>query len=134
MAVVIFDPALFREQRPQFADTSKFSDAFLQNCFDEATLICNNTDASMVPYNPVKNINDRQILLYLLTCHIATLATSGQVGSITSATEGSVSAGFYIDQRKGAAYFTQTQCGYTYLQMIQKYKVGGLFVPGAKNH
>lgn len=134
MAVVIFDPALFREQRPQFADISKFSDAFLQNCFDEAVLICNNTDASMVPYNPVKNINDRQILLYLLTCHIATLATSGQVGSITSATEGSVSAGFMVDTRKGAAWFTQTQCGYTYLQMIQKYKCGGIFINGKKNH
>ena len=134
MAIVIFDPALFREQRPQFADTSKFSDAFLQNCFNEATLICNNTDAFMVPYNPVKNINDRQILLYLLTCHIATLATSGQVGSITSATEGSVSAGFYIDQRKGAAWFTQTQCGYMYWQMIQKYKLGGIFINGRKNH
>ena len=134
MALVIFDPVLFREQRPQFGDITKYSDAFLQNCFDESTLICNNTDASIVPYSPSNNINDRQILLYLLTCHIATLATSGQVGSITSATEGSVSAGFYIDQRKGAAWFTQTQCGYTYWQMIQKYRRGGLFVPGIKKH
>lgn len=132
--VVIFDVSLFREQRPQFSDTTKYSDAFLQNCFDEAALICNNTNASIVPYSPSNNINDRQILLYLLTCHIATLATSGQVGTVTSATEGSVSAGFYIDQRKGAAWFTQTQCGYTYWQMIQKYKLGGIFVDGRKNH
>lgn len=132
--VVIFDVSLFRQQRPQFGDITKYSDTFLQNCFDEATLICNNTDASIVPYSPSNNINDRQILLYLLTCHIATLATSGQVGSITSATEGSVSAGFYIDQRKGAAWFTQTQCGYTCWQMIQKYRLGGLFVPGIKKH
>lgn len=134
MAVVIFDPALFREQRPQFGDITKYSDAFLQNCFDEATLICSNKESSLIPYDPANNINDRQILLYLLTCHIATLTNTGQVGSITSATEGSVSAGFYIDQRKGAAWFTQTQCGYTYWQMIQKYKVGGIFVPGAKLH
>ena len=132
--VVIFDVSLFRQQRPQFADVTKYSDAFLQNCFDEAALICNNTNASIVPYSPSNNINDRQILLYLLTCHIATLATSGQVGTVTSATEGSVSAGFYIDQRKGAAWFTQTQCGYMYLQMIQKYKLGGIFVDGRKNH
>lgn len=132
--VVIFDVSLFRQQRPQFADVTKYSDAFLQNCFDEAALICNNTNASIVPYDPEKNINNRQILLYLLTCHIATLRNSGQVGTVTSATEGSVSAGFYIDQRKGAAWFTQTQCGYMYWQMIQKYKVGGIFVPGAKLH
>ena len=132
--IVIFDPDLFRQQRPQFSDNTKYSDAFLQNCFNEAELICNNTDASVVPYNPANNINDRQILLYLLTCHIATLTTSGQVGSITSATEGSVSAGFYVDQRKGAAWFTQTQCGYMYWQMIQKYKCGGIFVPGALFH
>ena len=87
MAIVVFDPALFRQQRPQFANPDKYSDVFLQNCFDEAALICSNTESSMVPYNPDKGINDRQILLYLLTCHIATLATSGQVGSITSATE-----------------------------------------------
>lgn len=134
MAVVVFDPALFRQQRPQFADKAKYSDVFLQNCFDEAALICSNTESSIVPYNPDKGINNRQILLYLLTCHIATLATSGQVGSITSATEGSVSASFYVEQKKGAAWFTQTQCGYMYWQMVQKYKLGGIFINGRKNH
>ena len=134
MAVVIFDPVLFREQRPQFGDITKYSDAFLQNCFDEATLICSNKESSLIPYNPDRQVYDRQILLYLLTCHIATLRNSGQVGTVTSATEDSVSAGFYIDQRKGAAWFTQTQCGYTYWQMIQKYRLGGLFVPGIKKH
>lgn len=132
--MVIFDPALFRQQRPQFANPDKYSDAFLQNCFDEATLICSNKESSLIPYNPDRQVYDRQILLYLLTCHIATLATSGQVGSITSATEGSVSAGFYIDQKKGAAWFTQTQCGYMYWQMVQKYKLGGIFIKGMKLH
>ncbi len=134
MALVIFDPALFRQQRPQFANPDKYSDAFLQNCFDEATLICSNKESSLIPYNPDRQVYDRQILLYLLTCHIATLATSGQVGSITSATEGSVSASFYVEQKKGAAWFAQTQCGYSYWQMVQKYKLGGIFINGRKNH
>lgn len=133
--MVIFDPALFRQQRPQFANPDKYSDAFLQNCFDEATLICSNKESSLIPYNPDRQVYDRQILLYLLlTCHIATLATSGQVGSITSATEGSVSASFYVEQKKGAAWFAQTQCGYSYWQMVQKYKLGGIFINGRKNH
>ncbi len=132
--MVIFDPALFRQQRPQFANPDKYSDAFLQNCFDEATLICSNKESSLIPYNPDRQVYDRQILLYLLTCHIATLATSGQVGSITSATEGSVSASFYVEQKKGAAWFAQTQCGYSYWQIVQKYKLGGIFINGRKNH
>lgn len=132
--VVIFDPVRFRQEQPQFANVEKYGDTFLQGCFNQATMILSNKSGSIVPYDAENGVFDREILLYLLTCHIATLMDKEQVGSLTSATEGSVSASFYVDQRKGAAWFTQTRCGYMYWQMVQKYRCGGLFVPGEKSH
>lgn len=134
MGVVIFDPVKFREEQPQFKDAEKYSDAFLQGSFNQAAMILSNKENSRVPYDPENGAFDREILLNLLTCHIATLKDKNQVGTITSASEGSVSASFYTDQRKGSAWFTQTPCGYMFWQMVQKYRSGGMFVSGEKRH
>ena len=73
MAVVEFDPAAFREAYPRFT-AELISDAQLQQAFDLACLLLDNTDASLVPYDPEHGILIRRTLLWLLVCHLATMA------------------------------------------------------------
>ena len=83
MAVLTFDIAAFRAAFPQFADVT---DAQLEYYWDVACLISGlNTDGS-----PISNLTSRQTILFLLVCHLATLAQMGDVmtGQLTSATEG----------------------------------------------
>ncbi len=69
MAVVVFDPAAFREAYPRFS-SELISDAQLEQAFDLACLLLDNTDASPVPYDPERGILIRRTLLWLLGCHI----------------------------------------------------------------
>lgn len=128
MAVVVFDPVAFREAYPRFS-SELISDAQLEQAFDLACLLLDNTDASPVPYDPEQGILIRRTLLWLLVCHIATMALwpSGQSGPLSSATEGSVSVSFSLPQNIGRAYYSQTPCGQTFWQAVQPYVVGGRY-------
>lgn len=125
---VIFDAAAFVLRFPQFAAYNSAHPDALQMYFDEAALILKNDYTSMV-----KDLNERSILLNLLTAHIATLSgilapggagsTASQVGRVSSASEGSVSASFdagtvYASQ----AWFMSTQYGAQYWMMTSKYR------------
>jgi hypothetical protein len=81
----------------------------------------------------VKDLAERTILLNLITAHIATLSgiiapggagsTATQVGRVSSATEGSVTASLDMGaQYASAAWFMQTQYGASYRQMTAKYR------------
>lgn len=133
MAVVEFDPAAFREAYPRF---DALTDAQLQQAFDVACLVLDNTDASPVPYDPARSIFIRRTLLWLLVCHLATMALwqPGQSGPLASATEGSVSVSFSIPQGAGKSFYTQTPCGQAYWQAIQPYVVGGRYYPARHCH
>lgn len=127
MAIVVFDPAEWLEAYPQFK--GQLTDAQLAQAFGVACLMLDNTDASPVPYDPAKGIETRKILLWLLMCHLVTLALRpvNQSGPMTSATEGSVSVGFQVPAVQNGRYFTQTPCGDTYWQAIRKWLVGGRY-------
>lgn len=123
--VVIFDPVAFVQRYPQFATVSA---PVLQSMFDEATLFLNNTPGSIV-----RDITERTLLLNLVTAHVATLsgvATAGgagstatQVGRVSSAAEGSVSASLDMGATPNSgAYWLQTQYGATYWQATAKYR------------
>lgn len=123
--VVIFDPVAFVQRYPQFAAISA---PVLQSMFDEATLFLNNTDCSIV-----RDLTERALLLNLVTAHIATLsgvATAGgsgstatQVGRVSSASEGSVSASLDMGATPNTgAWWLQTQYGATYWQVTAKYR------------
>lgn len=131
MAVVVFDPKAFLEAYPQFAPggVQALTDAQLRQAFDVACLILDNTDASLVPYDPEKGILVRQTLLWLIVCHLATMAMwqPGQSGPLASAGEGSVNVSFSIPTSTGQAYWNQTPCGQTFWQAIQRYAVGGRY-------
>lgn len=115
MAVVIFDPAAFKQAYPQFAAVN---DAVLTNYFNLATLYLSNTDCSIV-----QDIPKRTTLLWLLTAHIAYLSGAlnpggqpGLVGRISSATEGSVSVSAEMPGSPNAAWFNQTAWGAMFWQ------------------
>lgn len=126
MAIVVFDPASFRVAYPQFADTLTWPDERLGEAFSQAELILDNSAASIVPYDPDKGITERATLFNLLVCHICTLWERGDVvGTVSSASEGSVNAGFTVPQIKNAEWFLQTPCGFSYWQATLKYRLGG---------
>ena len=127
MAVVVFDPQAWLEAYPQFQ--GQLTDAQLMQAFNVACLMLDNTDASPVPYDPDNGVETRKILLWLLVCHLATLALRpvNQSGPLTSASEGSVSTGFQVPQSLNGQYFVQTPCGSTFWQAIRKYVVGGRY-------
>lgn len=114
--VVVFDVDEFKTLYPQFANVDG---TILQNYFNAATLLLDNTDKS-----PVKDLAERKMLLYMLTCHIATLKGRGDsiVGTITAATEGKVNVS--VTPLVNANWYNQTVCGSMYWQATSKYRVG----------
>lgn len=118
--VVVFDVDEFKTLYPQFANVDE---TILQNYFNAATLLLDNTDKSHV-----KDLAERKMLLYMLTCHIATLKKRGDsiVGTITAATEGKVNVS--ITPLVNMNWYTQTVCGSLYWQATAKYRVGVRYV------
>ncbi|HHQ6627104.1 TPA: DUF4054 domain-containing protein [Serratia fonticola] len=129
MAIVTFDSDEFLAIYPRFAGV--LSPAQLQNAFDVACLVLDNSEGSIVPYDPANGVNERKTLLYLLTCHIATVAVwgiNGQAGPTSSASEGSVSVSFAVPDAASSSWFKATPCGQMYWQATRKYVVGGRYI------
>lgn len=93
--------------------------------FQYATLILDNTSISIID-----NLEERKLLLYLLTAHILCLQNrgAGSVGAISNAHEGSVSVGYASLGQLGQSYFGQTQYGLLFWMMVKKY-MSGFYVP-----
>ncbi|HDX9111824.1 TPA: DUF4054 domain-containing protein [Klebsiella michiganensis] len=127
MAIVTFDSDEFLSIYPRFSGV--LTPAQLQNAFDVACLVLDNTESSVVPYDPTNGINDRKTLLYALTCHIASMALwgNGQAGPASGATEGSVSVSFAVPDVTNASWFKMTPCGQLFWQATRKYVVGGRY-------
>lgn len=140
MGVVVFDPQAFLAAYPRFADPATgeglLTDAQLQQAFDAACLLLDNTDASPVPYDPANGVLVRRTLLYLLVCHLATptLWPLGQSGPLSNAAEGSVSVGFVVPQNAGKAFYNQTPCGQAFWQAVQPYAAGGRYYAAKQYH
>lgn len=124
LGIVQFDPAEFVAVWPEFAG---LHNAQMQNAFNLATLLLNNSCGSLV-----QDASLRMSLLYMLTAHVAFLVYGtndgagiinpppGIVGRIASATEGSVtvaaeyssevgqSMAFYIQSKYGAMFWEAT--------------------------
>jgi len=133
MAVVIFDVQAWREAYPQF--DGQLTDGQLKQAFRVAELMCDNTESSPIPYDPPKT-ETREVLLWLLVCHLASLALrpANQAGPTTGATEGTVSAQFAVPKSLNGEYFTQTPCGASYWQAIKKFTIGGRYYGERRFH
>ena len=128
---VTWDEAEWRALYPQFATVTSEQ---LTVLWRMATSIIDNTEGAFIPYDPANGIYARQIILYALMCHLATIATqdaAGQPGTLTNATEGSVSAGFYMPTFPAggvsAAWYSQTPCGRTVWMMLRRFSLGGRY-------
>ena len=118
MAIVAFDAGRFKQRYPEFAAVS---DAYLSACFNEAGLYLSNTDCSIV-----QDVTRREILLWMLTAHIAYLSGALNPGGIaggpvpvgrtSSATEGSVSVSFDYSDAGTPAWYQQSQWGIAFWQ------------------
>ena len=127
MAIVTFDSDEFLSIYPRFSGV--LTPEQLQNAFDVACLVLDNTESSVVLYDPTNGINDRKTLLYALTCHIASMALwgNGQAGPASGATEGSVSVSFAVPDVTNASWFKMTPCGQLFWQATRKHVVGGRY-------
>lgn len=114
--VVEFDEFEFMSMYPDLSDNAGCSSGMY---FKAACLLLDNT-----PSSPVKDVNERKLLLYMLMCHIAELKKRGDgiVGTITSAAEGNVNVS--VTPLTNANWYTQTVCGAMYWQATAKYRVG----------
>lgn len=122
MAIVAFDIDAFRERYPEF---DSVSDTLLNAYFVEATVYLNNTDTS-----PVTDVAVRAVYLNMLVAHLAAInsgvggqASSGLVGRVTNASEGSVSVS--VDAGPSSAsswWYMQTPYGAAYWQATLPYR------------
>jgi hypothetical protein len=120
-----FDITKFRTIYPQFAETP--SDASLEFMWQNALIISGIEQDSRIPADEKEN------LLFMLVCHLATLASRGSAGPMTSAKEGEVQVSFAAPTATGdAAWYNTTPCGAAYWQIIKKYRLGGLWFHGRK--
>ena len=123
--IVTFDATEFRGFYPKFT-VDVVSDTQLENYFNLACTLINNTDSSRIPYDPENSVYARKEMLYLLVCHLATMGTwdIGQTGPVQSATQGSVSVGYASLGQLGQNYFGQTQYGLLFWELVKKYMSG----------
>ena len=152
---VTFDYRWFETRYPEISEWC--SPGQLQGYFDIATLYCDNTDTGaptpamcdlwfslgMIGFppigGPIANIKVRQMLLGMLTAHVAQLngningnAPSGLVGRVTNASEGSISVGVSYPETADAAWFGQTRYGAMFWQATKQYRMAQYFPgPGA---
>lgn len=136
--VVNFVFAEWIAQCPEFAGNSQ---AQGQAAFTDATYLLNNSCRSKI-----RDANQRQYFLYLLTAHCCFLrfgsndgagnvvAAPGIVGRVSDAHEGSVSVRAEYSASKipqGQAYYIQTRWGALYWQQTARYRTGRYIPPPA---
>ena len=135
MAVVVWDESAWRAVYPQFDEGQVYycTSAQLSGLWQIATTLVDNSDSAAIPYEPAKGIYVRQILLWAIMCHLATLAwqgRQGQYGILNSATEGSVTASFQMPQlpQTGVtgAWYGLTPCGLLAWSLLRRYALGGV--------
>lgn len=120
--VVTFDYTSWKTRYPTLAEYTP-EDVALEY-FSEATLYCDNTDASIVPYNP-PTVTTRATLLNMLVAHIAALndpARAGIVGRISSAGQGGVNVSTELQTPGSAAWYAQTQYGLNFWQATARFR------------
>jgi hypothetical protein len=121
-----FDIEKFRTIYPQFAE---IPDTTLEFMWNNALMISGLEHDTRVPDEEKEN------LLFMLVCHLATLATRGTAGAMTSAKQGEVQVTYSAPTSNPGTdegWYMLTPCGSAYWQIIKKYRLGGLWFKGRK--
>lgn len=118
------------EAYPQFSGV--LTSGQMSQLWQLACTLIDNTNQSLIPYDPEAQIYTRQVLLWAVMCHLATMSVwgvSGQSGTVASASEGSVSTSFALPNIPAggvsAQWYNQTPCGRTAWMLIRRYSLGG---------
>lgn len=114
---VVFDYTGWATRYPTLAGFT--SEPLAQMYFDEATLYCDNTDASPVPESR------RLLLINMLVAHLAELnnpSRGGLTGRISSASEGSVSVSTEAVAAGSPGWYATTNYGAQYWQATKPYR------------
>ncbi|MGJ7243267.1 DUF4054 domain-containing protein [Morganella morganii] len=117
--VVVFDVEKFREAYP----SAKGTDTQLNNAFIKAGMLLRNDKHSCV-----RNLAEREMLLWLLVAHMDMLQSNidegnSAVGRASSASEGSVSVSLdYGTATNGEKWYTQTPYGAEYWALTSRYR------------
>ena len=128
--VVPLDIATFRAAFPAFADPNETPDAAIESAWAVAGLLVGNRPGGRIPYAPPEVVT-RAVIMDLALCHLLTLRQrGGLVGILTSATQGSVSAGSAFAQAKSSRWWDQTPCGATAWELMLPYRSGGWWIRG----
>ena len=112
---VVFDYPTWAARYPTLG--AQVGSDLAQLYFNEAELYCDNTDTS-----PIADLTQRAMLLNMVVAHIAQLTITGQVGRVTSASEGSVSTSLEYIFPGGASWFAQTQYGIAFWEATKQYR------------
>lgn len=117
--IVVFDIYKFKSLYPNL----KATDEQLNMFFIESTMLLNNTDKSCV-----KNLAEREVLLFLLVAHMAVLQQRVEgdnevVGRVASASQGSTSVALDNGQTTlSDKWYQQTPYGSKYWALTAKYR------------
>ena len=129
--VVDWDESLFVELYPQFANTTSTQ---LEMLWEMACSLVDNTENSLIPFDPDNGVFIRRVILFALVCHLATMGSwsaEGQSGPIASASQGGVSASFQIPTLPAGGvtvqWYNQTPCGRTAWMLLRPYSLGGRY-------
>lgn len=124
MSVVVFD---FQDFILEFPEWANVEESFAQRLFQRATTFLNNTDKSIIC-----NVDIRREALYLLVAHFLEINSrgGGAVGTLSSATEGSVSASYSSNNSNIPAPWNQTTYGCDYWTLVLPYRLGPLYIKG----
>lgn len=130
--IVEWDEVAFLEVYPQFV--GKISQAQFDALWMMACTLVDNTAQAIIPYDPDSEMYTRQVILWAVMCHLATMSLwgiSGQSGPMTSGSEGSVSASFQLPILPGngvtSAWYNQTPCGRSAWMLLRRYSLGGRY-------
>lgn len=145
---VVWDYVWFQRRYPDLAEWCGPDEA--SGYFDLAQIFLDNSGGPSTTVNvpgigicvsrwvgsPVTNIPQRQMLLGLLTAHIASLfgkingkPARSVVGRISNAVEGSVSVALDFPDRPGAEWYSQTQWGAMFWAATARYRMARYY-PG----
>lgn len=129
-AVATWDYASFQTTFPAFATAP--TEATLQSYFNMASIWIRNDGTG-----PVRDPALQQQLMFLLTAHLAQIfngpdgtGSSGIVGRISSATEGSVTVTTEMESSLSNAWFMQTPYGAAFWQATAAYRTFARYIPG----
>lgn len=124
MAIAAFDYSAWATRYPELAGA--VSDVLAASLFAEAGLYLDNTDASIVADPGI-----RLILLNMIVAHLAVMGgalnggvPTGQVGRVSSASEGSVSVSLDTGLSAGtAAWWSLTAYGFNFWAATKRYRM-----------